>query len=187
MKNYILAFLSTVLLSASAWAQDTIGTTAPVAATAAENSAAKESPKAKEAPIVREKFDPKKDPAADLASAVTMASKSGKRIIIDLGGEWCSWCLYMDKFFVNNPELAKFRDDNFIWLKVNYSEENKNEKFLATYPEAAGYPHLYVLDEKGNFLLSQDTSELEQGKGYNLDKFTAFLKEWAPKKAAAVH
>ena len=130
--------------------------------------------------FVREKFDPLRDPKADLAAAVITATKTGKRIILDVGGEWCGWCVYMDKFFFQNPVLDKLRNDNYVWLKVNMGSENENTAFLSAYPEREGYPHLYVLDTDGKFLHSQDTSPLEAGKGYNLVKFTAFLKKWAP-------
>jgi hypothetical protein len=72
------------------------------------------------------------------------------------------------------------RDKNFIMVKVNYSEENKNEPLLSRYPQINGYPHLFVLERDGKFLHSQDTGQLEEGKGYNLAKFMAFLKEWSP-------
>jgi len=80
----------------------------------------------------------------------------------------------MDNFFLQNVELAKLRDENFIWLKINFSEENKNEVFLAAYPEIKGYPHLFVLDKDGKFIFSKNTEELEEGKSYNLQRFTDF-------------
>lgn len=135
--------------------------------------------------FTREKFDPKRDPAVDLAAAMTTAKQSGKRIILDVGGEWCGWCVYMDKFFFLNPDIMKLRDDNFVWIKVNMSQENENKTFLAPYPVPMGYPHLYVLDETGKLLQSQDTSPLESGKGYDIGRFTQFLTDWAPKKASS--
>lgn len=132
--------------------------------------------------FVREKFNPKRDPKADLAEAVTKATASGKRIVLDVGGEWCVWCVYMDRYFIENPSLEKLREENFVWLKVNMGPENENKEFLSIYPEAKGYPHLYVLDPTGKLLQSQDTSTLEEGKGYNLTRFTEFLKNWSPKK-----
>lgn len=132
----------------------------------------------------REKFDPLRDPKLDLEKAVEKTIKSGKRIILDVGGEWCGWCVFMDKFFVQNPEFARLRDQNFVWVKVNYSEENENSEFLGLYPAASGYPHLYVLDESGKFLHSQDTAPLESGKGYDLAKFSEFLNTWSVKKPA---
>src|SRR5476651_285726 len=65
----------------------------------------------------RKKFDPKRDPKLDLDGAMAAAAKTGKRIIMDIGGEWCSWCVYMDKYFLINPALAKLRDDNYVWIK----------------------------------------------------------------------
>lgn len=126
------------------------------------------------------KYDPKADPNEDLAKAVAEARRGNKRILMEVGGEWCGWCHRMHAFFDQNEPLRKLRDDNFLVMQVNYSEENKNEKFLSQYPKIEGYPHIYVLDTCGKLLHSQNTGDLEQGKGYNLEKFTGFLQQWAP-------
>ncbi|SDQ87511.1 thioredoxin family protein [Pseudoxanthomonas sp. CF125] len=125
-------------------------------------------------------FDPKRDPASDLEMAKVEAQRGGKRILLDVGGEWCSWCHILDKLVEEDGEIRSFRDANFVWMKVNYSEENENKAFLSAYPEIKGYPHLFVLDADGNLLHSQFTGDLEKGKGYDRKKFFAFLKDWAP-------
>ncbi|MCO5295825.1 MAG: thioredoxin family protein [Fimbriimonadaceae bacterium] len=127
-------------------------------------------------------FDPARDPATDLRVALAEAKRTGRRVLVDVGGEWCGWCHLMDKFLEEHTDLKGLRDKGFVWLKVNFSQENKNEKFLSAYPAIKGYPHLFVLDSEGKLLHSQDTGELEEGKGYNLAKYTAFLKAWSPKK-----
>jgi len=86
----------------------------------------------------------------------------------------------LDEFFDAHPDLLQYRADNYVFVKVNVSQENKNDEFLAQYPEISGYPHLFVLDSDGTFLHSQGTSELEQGESYNPAKFMDFLKTWAP-------
>jgi hypothetical protein len=68
-----------------------------------------------------------------------------------------------------------------VWLKINYSPDNKNTAFLSKYPAIPGYPHLFVLESDGTLLQSQDTSPLEEGGSYNLDRMIAFLNKWAPK------
>lgn len=128
-------------------------------------------------------FDPARDPVADLETAKVEAKRGGKRILLDVGGEWCSWCHILDDFVVGDAEIRSFRDANYVWVKVNYSEENENAAFLAQFPEIKGYPHLFVLDADGQLLHSQFTGELEKGKGYDRKKFFAFLKDWAPPKA----
>ena len=125
------------------------------------------------------KFDPKRDAAQDLAVALQLATTQGKRVLVDVGGEWCSWCHIMDRFFASNAQARALRDANYVWLKVNWSKENKNEALLSKWPKIDGYPHLFVLDADGRLVHSQDTSLLEEGKGYDAAKFVAFLKAWA--------
>lgn len=128
------------------------------------------------------RFDHTRDAGNDIRLAVAEAERSGRRILLDVGGEWCIWCHRLDSLFVRNPVLSEVLHENFVVLKVNYSKENKNEKVLSEYPEIPGYPHLFVLSETGKLLHSQDTGELEDGKGHSKEKVMAFLKGWSPAK-----
>lgn len=142
----------------------------PLAATPQTQEAAKKE---------REKFDPKRDAAKDIANAVKKATKEDKRIMLDVGGEWCPWCHKLDEFFMTNKEAAKILKENYVVVKVNFSEENKNEAVLSKYPKIDGYPHLFVLDKKGKLLHSQNTGDLETGDHHDPDKVIPFLKKWA--------
>lgn len=125
------------------------------------------------------KFDPNRDPEQDLKSAIDYAQKTNKRIILDVGGEWCIWCLRIDAFINSHKEIKEFLDKHFIVVKINYSKENKNEKFLSKFPQIPGYPHFFMLDMDGKLLHSQDTGALEKDKDYDEVKFMEFLKKWA--------
>ncbi len=127
----------------------------------------------------REKFDPNRNPFEDLNKAIKIAEKENKRIILDVGGEWCIWCHRIDKFLHTDKEIDEFIKKHYIFVKVNYSRENKNEKFLSQYPKIKGYPHFFVLDSDGKFLHSQDTGLLEEGKSYSKSKVMEFLRKWA--------
>jgi thioredoxin-related protein len=127
----------------------------------------------------REKFDPSRDPFKDLKSAMQIASKANKKILLDVGGEWCIWCHRIDEFINQNAELKNYLDEHYIVVKVNFSEENKNEKFLAQFPKVDGYPHFFVLNKKGKLVHSQNTGLLEMEKSYDAEKFMNFLKKWA--------
>jgi len=129
-----------------------------------------------------EKFDPTRNPFDDLKTAVELATESNKRIILDVGGEWCIWCHRIDAFMHNTEEIKSLLDKNFIIVKINFSKENKNEKFLSQYPAIEGYPHFFVLDTDGKFLHSQNTGELEKEKDYDKEKFVAFLNKWKIQK-----
>jgi thiol:disulfide interchange protein len=128
-------------------------------------------------------YDPARNPAEDLKQAILIAQSQKKRIMLELGGDWCIWCKFMDEFYQTHSDILQFRADNDILVKVNVSEENMNEEFLSQFPAAAGYPHIYILDSDGRFLHSQDTAELEDGRdSYVPEVFMAFLQEWVPPK-----
>lgn len=123
-------------------------------------------------------FDPTKDPFEDWKVTVDEATKLNKRIILDVGGDWCVWCHRIDTFMHSTEEIESLLNEHFIILKINFSKENKNEKFLSQYPAIEGYPHFFVLEKDGSLLHSQNTGELEKDKDYDKDKFVAFLKKW---------
>ena len=127
------------------------------------------------------KFDPDADPNADLAAAITRARASNRRIILDVGGEWCSWCHTLDNFIDAHTDLGTAIARDFVWVKINFSDENENRSFLSKYPRITGYPHLYVLSKDGDLLHSQNTAELELGKSYDLAKMEKFFATWAKK------
>jgi thioredoxin-related protein len=126
------------------------------------------------------KFDPKRDPATDLKAAVKQATAEKKRILLDVGGEWCGWCHLLDKTFAGDPVLTDLLATKFVVMKVNFSEENENQPFLSKYPEFNSYPHLIVLDSNGKLLLAQNPVIFEKGKGYDPRALETFLKKWAP-------
>jgi thiol:disulfide interchange protein len=126
-------------------------------------------------------FDPSRDAAKDLQAGIAEAARTGKRVLVDVGGNWCGWCHEMERFIDAHADLKALRDKNYVTAKVNYSPENENKAVLSKYPKIKGYPHLFVLDKDGALLHSQDTALLEDGKSsYVLEKFIAFLQQWAP-------
>lgn len=124
-------------------------------------------------------FDPQRDAANDIRLAVEEAGRSQKRILLDVGGNWCKWCRMLDKFFETNTDVSDFLHEHFVVVKVNFSKENENKDVLARYPKIPGYPHFFVLASDGALLHSQDTGVLEKGQGYDPEKIKTFLTQWA--------
>ena len=169
--NFVGALLICGLLAAvPTSAQDKVKKQAPESATTAYSYK----------PVLE--YDPKRDAAKDIKDALAEATRTDRNVLVEVGGKWCVWCGYLDKFFDQNATLRTFRDANYVMVKVNWSPENKNERLLLQYPKADGYPHLFVLDKSGKLLHSQDTSKLEEGRGYGLKAIATFLQDWAPKK-----
>src|SRR5690349_11153633 len=74
-------------------------------------------------------YDPARSPANDLQQAILKAQKENKRIMLELGGDWCIWCKYMDDFYATHADILQFRAENYVLVKVNVSEENSNDDF----------------------------------------------------------
>ncbi|HKP36545.1 MAG TPA: thioredoxin family protein [Pyrinomonadaceae bacterium] len=125
------------------------------------------------------KYDPKRNADQDIRDAIEEAKRSKRRVLLEVGGEWCSWCHRLDAFFDAHPELTKLRDKHFVMVKINFSEENRNEAVLSRYGEIPGYPHIFVLDSDGTYVHSQNTSPLESEKSYSLERLTSFLSYWS--------
>jgi hypothetical protein len=81
-----------------------------------------------------------------------------------------------DRFFAANPDLKRYRDANYVWLKVNWSAENHNEGFLR-YPAINGYPHIFVLDSGGACCIRGIRGA--GAKNYDPAAMRAFLVKWA--------
>jgi thiol:disulfide interchange protein len=148
---------------------------------------AEDKPAAKVEPVYTVKdYDPKADPQADLQKTIERAKAQNKRILVQVGGDWCGWCKLMSKYFHENEKVASALAKDYLIMKVNFSDANKNQKFLSQFPPAQGYPHIYVLEKDGKFLHSQGTSALEEGKGYSEKAMLEFLAKWAPAKSASI-
>jgi len=123
-------------------------------------------------------YDPARDPFVDGRAAVALAKKTQRRILIEVGGDWCKWCHLLDAFIKNDKQIKQALHQTFVVLKVNVSDENSNEKFLSAFPKTLGYPHMYVADMNGNVIHSQDTGEFLVNLKYSKQKFLEFLKRW---------
>jgi thioredoxin-related protein len=127
------------------------------------------------------KFDSTRDAQKDLEDAVAAAKRMHKLVYVDIGGEWCIWCKRLDNFYESNRDLYNYLMKHYIYVKINYSKENKNEEVLSKFPKIEGYPHIFILNKHGKLIKSKNTGELEEGKSYNHGKIKLFLKEWVKK------
>src|SRR5205807_9132429 len=108
--------------------------------------------------------------------------KSCKNIFVEVGGEWCTWCHILDRFFHEHPNLEALRDKNYVPMKVSMSQENPNRAFFSRFPYIHGYPHIFILDAEGKLIRSQPTKVLEDGQSYNAKRFQKLLEQCAPKR-----
>eukprot|EP01133_Synstelium_polycarpum_P004617 gene4617-5400_t len=133
-------------------------------------------------------YNPQADAQKDIDAAVHKAKSAQKNVLVQVGGNWCIWCIRFHDLVNKTPELKKTINDNFEWVLVNWSPENKNTEVLTKLgnPGRFGYPVFVVLDGDGKVLHIQDSGYLErdkeettaEGKGHSVKKTEAFLKNW---------
>lgn len=127
-------------------------------------------------------YNPDADAAVDISRAMETALKTGKHVFLQIGGNWCPWCLRFHKMIEDDPQLDSLIKANYEVVMVNFSRENDNRKILADlgYPQRFGFPVFVILDGKGNRLHTQDSALLEDGgKGYDRAKVVSMFTMWS--------
>jgi len=126
------------------------------------------------------------NPEADVSSAISQslirAKAENKHLFLQVGGNWCPWCLKFHKLCAEDPEIRALLDKNYIVLLVNYSKENRNLAAMKKldYPQRFGFPVFVILDSDGKRIHTQNSSYLEEGSNYSKKKVLDFLTQWSP-------
>ena len=128
-------------------------------------------------------YDPTANATNDITMAASRAKAEKKFVLIQAGGNWCSWCLEFVRFAKATPSVDSVLSKNFIWYHLNYSKENKNPEAFARYgyPQRFGFPVFIIVDGEGNRIHTQNSAYLEDGgKSYDAKKVVEFLAMWSP-------
>ena len=120
----------------------------------------------------------------DLAAALAASAASHKRIILDFGGNWCTDCHVLDRYFHDSANLP-ILGAGYILVHVNVGRMTENLDIAERYqiPLRKGVPALAVLGEHGELLYSQRTGEFEAMRAMQSSAVTEFLVHWKPPAA----
>ena len=128
-------------------------------------------------------YNPLADASADIEKAIASAKTEGKFVLIQGGGDWCSWCIKFHHFCKSDKQIDSLIQRNFIWYHLNYSKENLNAAIFKKYdfPQRFGFPVFIILNERGDRIHTQNSEYLEDGKsGYDKERVLSFLEMWSP-------
>jgi uncharacterized protein YyaL (SSP411 family) len=123
-------------------------------------------------------YDEKADGKAQIAAALASAKRENRRVLIQWGGNWCSWCILLDQRFRSDKELAKVLHYEY---DVVHIDSNNNKELIEKYDAIKnhGVPFLTVLDSSGKVLVNQSTVPFETNedgkKGHDPKKLKEFL------------
>ena len=115
--------------------------------------------------------------------ALDEANATGRKVICQVGGNWCPWCLRFANFINKDEEINKVIEENYVYIHVNTSKVNKNAEAMKRLgnPGRFGYPVFVILDHDGHVMQTQSSECLEKDKSYDHEKVLAFFQNWTEK------
>jgi thioredoxin-related protein len=128
-------------------------------------------------------YNPLANAANDIEVAVAKAKAEKKHVMIQAGGNWCTWCIKFNNYATIDKQIDSVLTANYIVYHLNYSPENLNKAVFAKYefPERFGFPVFIILDGDGKRIHTQNSAYLEKVSTYDKDKIIEFLQHWSPR------
>ncbi|HIO66681.1 MAG TPA: thioredoxin family protein [Planctomycetes bacterium] len=123
-------------------------------------------------------YDEAADASLDIANALARAKKDNKRVIVVYGGNWCGWCIKLDRVFKKGAVGRTVRYEYEV-VKVDIGHFDKNLEIVEKYGadlKKNGVPFLTVLSGDGKVIANQNTGDLEEGPAHDSEKVNAFLQ-----------
>jgi len=89
--------------------------------------------------------------------------------------------LKFHNFITTDEEISSFVKDNYVLVKVNYDQKNRQEKLLQElgFPQRFGFPVFVILDGNGERIHTQNSAFLEHEKSYDKKRVMSFFKNWS--------
>jgi thioredoxin-related protein len=136
-------------------------------------------------------YNEKADAKADVQAALQRAQKDNRRVLIQWGGNWCSWCVLLHQKFTTDQELRRKLLYEYELVTVDIGRMDKNLDLVKQYKAVLGdvVPYLTILDGDGKVLVNQRTDVFEtksDGKnGHDAKKLLEFLTKYEAKPLVA--
>lgn len=113
--------------------------------------------------------------------AIAKAHQSGKRVLLELGGNWCPDCVILTNMMLL-PEVAPFIANHYEVVLVDVGRFNKNmqiPKRFGVNDRIDGAPALLVLDSDGQLLDAGHLTELDTARTMQPQAIVDWLAKWA--------
>lgn len=134
-----------------------------------------------ELPIVTmHPYDENADADAAMAAALARARKSGKRVFIDFGGNWCGDCVVLANF-LELPEVKPVMAAHFEFVSVDVGRENKNLQIPAHFGVdlKGGVPTVLIVEPDGKTVVDAGhIAALEDARHMTPQGLADWLAQW---------
>lgn len=136
-------------------------------------------------------YDEQADAKQQIAAALAKAKRENRRVLIQWGGNWCSWCIKLNNTLTTDKDLNRELMYEYDVVHIDAGRPaGKNIDLAHSYgstPDKDGFPFLTILDADGKPVATTETGALEkkdangesvlgEGMGHDTKKLMTFLK-----------
>ena len=125
-------------------------------------------------------YDDRADADAALAATIAKAKADGKRVLIDLGGNWCTDCRILAAV-MELPELKAFVAKHYDVVEIDVGRMNRNLQIPAKYgvTKLDGVPTVLIVEPNGKLLNATNAADLADARSMNPQGIANWLARWA--------
>ena len=129
-------------------------------------------------------YDTRADGEAQLTESLRQARAEHKRVLLNLGANWCSDSQGMFRLLSTNREIQRFISANYIFEMVDVNQRGlgaRNTRLVERLgnPITNGIPVLLILDESGRVLNTDPNERLRDSDHAHPAMVLAYLHKWA--------
>ena len=134
-----------------------------------------------ELPVVEmQPYDERANADAVVDSAFARATASGKRVLIDLGGNWCGDCIVLANV-MQLPEVKRFLAAHYEVVSVDVGRFNRNLQIPARFGikgRLEGVPAVLVATADGRLVNEGHVSALADARSMTPQAIADWLAQW---------
>ena len=132
-------------------------------------------------------YDESAEPQRDLQAALANARKTGKRVLVVFGANWCPDCRVLDREFHAGGRTAALVAARYEVVKVDVGRFDRNLDFAKLYgePIRKGIPSVVVVTPTNEVVYQTRAGELADARGMGEDGIYAFFRDRADRAAGS--
>jgi len=126
-------------------------------------------------------YDETANADAAVDAAFTKARETHRRVMLDLGGNWCGDCRVLAGI-MERPEMKRFIDQHYVLVSVDVGRFNKNLQVPARFGitgRLVGVPTVLVANADGTLVNRNDVFALADARSMTPQAIADWLAQWA--------
>ena len=131
--------------------------------------------------VLMQPYDEHADADAAVAAAFDRTRKSHKRVLIDLGGNWCVDCVVLANF-LKLPEMQRFMAAHYEMVSVDVGRFDRNQQIPARFGitgRLKGVPALLIATPDGKLVNGDDVFATSDAHTMTPQALAEYLAKYA--------